>query len=325
MAKKKQKKSVDMKGMVNKAKVKLDPKTWKNEIRYKNETFRRLVEMYAIAAGVGIIGITSATVFFSMDETYPFNYAITGSVQDSITTATAKADDLEQKINDAKEYKDVVEAQKLRLDGLYNYLPSRLDPLSFMVYVEQLAVNNGITIQTLVLPEERQSAVVTNDIDITQQGNTPTNNLDPNSNQDNGSFLANITPEESNDENEGDNNSTPNVPTEVTYKDNAYVLDISVTGSYTKLTSFFKDLEKTREIIEISDVKIKEFEEVPLDDYGVPIPEDRREERVYDINNFDMNTMTTEITFKVKLYDVTNFPLTATTGTTVGNETGGNN
>lgn len=310
---KKKKEPIKVQDILNKVKVSLDPKNRVNKVRFKNENVKRSSEIFTLIVGITIIGIAVVKIILPIGENYPFNFTQMEKIKQKIVSSEMKKEEIKTKISESIKYEEVVNAEEENLNTLYDYLPSQVDPLSFMVYIEQIAQKNGIEIDSLVLPENRRSSVVTNDVDITKQTNSTTTDGTVDNGTTLGQTLSNtptatpaaVDPNASPTTNA--DGTTGEVKKEEEKVDNSYVIDIKIVGMYTKLTAFFKDLEKTREIIEISDVKIKEYQPTKLGEDGNPLPEEQQVKTKVDINNFDMNKIKTEITFKVKLYDKKTF------------------
>ncbi len=286
----------DLKTVIEKMKHELDPKVRASKVKFKNETANRSMELYSLIAGVIILGVTVSTVVLPLNETYPFNFSQAGAVKQSIADANTTISKLEGVLSKATTDKEIVAKEKDRINKFSIYFPSKIDPLSFMVHLEKLAAKNGVTVHTLTLPENRRSAVLTDNVDVTQQGETP---VEQTQSADNGTIMQNQDPNAAPPVEGAEQPTTPVTDEKPTVQDPGYVIDVKVVGMYSKLTAFFGDLENTKEIIDITDVVIQEYK--PDLKEGETPPDESKP--VIKADSFDMEKIQTEVTFKVRLYD----------------------
>jgi hypothetical protein len=315
---KNKRKSFDVKSLVANVKSQLDPKTRATKVRFNNETGNRLGGIYTLVIGTAIIVITASTVILPIKSNYPFNYTQSEKVRSSIVVNENKSKDLDKIIKDARQYEDTVNKEKKRIEEMNTtFLPSKIDSLSFMVYSEQIAKKHNILVEKLVLPENRRSAVVTGNIDVTKSGNGASNNLNPTTTtptKDTGTTLGtsgvlpsnqttNGQPAPSANPTNANGATTPATPATDTPEEKGYVIDLKIVGMYTELSAFMKDLESTKELIQISDVKIEEYKPENIGADGKPIVDNTTDAPKIDLSNFDMKKIKTQITFKVALFD----------------------
>jgi hypothetical protein len=321
MSKKNKKKPLNLNDIITKLKTQLDPKVRANRVKFRNETSFRLGNLYTLLIGFVIIIITSYTVIMPFDKFYPFNYSNAGQVRNSIGLADAKAKDILSKLDEATKYESVVTDQEKRLNDLLLYVADKKDPLSFMIFLQDTAKKADVKVDSLVLPEDRKTAIVTNNIDVTKQGQNTTVNNQPSNGS--GTMLPVqpvATPQATalpngQAQSTGDNANVNSAPQD----ESSYIIDVKLVGMYTKLTAFFNNLENTKEIIEISDVRFKQYKPEKLDDNGNVIPSTDKSK--IDINNFDMQQFQTQVEFKIKLYDKDSILKTKLTNTANNSQT----
>lgn len=306
MAKKnnKKKNSIDIAKIIEKIKPFFDIKEWKRKLRYKNENTQRLTNIYTLIIGMVIIIITINTVLSQGNTTYPLNLTATESIKSEINSAENVRRNLNEHIDNARKYASIVEEEQESIKEIERYLPAVVDPLSLMVHIERIAERNGITVGRIILPENRSLLETpTDDLNLEDEGVVESNNdnveevvnesVEDTTSSNAGSLIGDEFEEEVIIDEDEDLEEDSIKTRKPIVDDMSYMVDVTIIGQYSNLAGFFKDLENTREIIEISDVKISEHE----------LENEREENQYIDITNFDMEMILTQIDFKVKLYD----------------------
>lgn len=293
---KKSKNSIDLKKIIEQLKKNLDPKELANKTRFKNENAKRLIELYTIIVSISIIIIVLCTNVLPVYKSYPFNFLTAEKIKEEINDAQNKAQLIELTTKKSVEYKEVIEQEALKIPDIERYLPAKHDAFSFVMYVENLADKNNVEITNVVLPQIE-------DVNTEEKNNEQPTGENQGTVDNGTSFGQNIS---NNQPQQTTDNGQAQPQPEVEEEDIGYSIDIKVNGMFTNLTNFFSDLENTKEIIVVSDVKIEEYIEEQLDEYGNPISANVSSNATY-VPNFDMKKVKQQVSFKITLYSLPDY------------------